>query len=95
MRESMNKIDLSTAEKWYDYGYYERRGPKHMDIRCPHAGCGKPTFSKEISWIGESNAACAEITCAGCSNKIMFYMVHPPSGKKTMEECKTLIYQHI
>jgi hypothetical protein len=91
----MHQIDLKKAEKWSRRSQYEPLGPLHIDLNCPHEGCGKPTFSTKLDWQFINSAGLAEITCAGCDKKINYYMTHPPTGKSSPEESNTVIYRHI
>ena len=92
---SMWKIDKNVAEKWHTRNGKGSKVPMHIDIKCPHEGCGKPTFSLPIEWIRIQNAAHACVRCAGCDKYINFYMTNPPTAKPCSEEDKSVIYQHI
>ena len=90
----MHKINLSLAAKWQKKNTHGPSGPKHIDISCPHASCGKPMFSAPLRWTFLQNAAHAYIECAGCDKGIYYYMVNPPQGEKSEQEAGTEIYQH-
>ena len=86
-------VDISKAEKWPDE---TKRmgigGPKHIDMPCPHEGCGKPTFGIPLSWKIHTKSAVAEIECASCDRRIAYLLVNAPEGEPN-EESRTSIYQ--
>ena len=91
----MNPIDITKAEKWPNPRHGGHKAPSHIDLPCPHEGCGKPTFGIKLNWQFHSTSAVTEIQCAGCERPITYCMVNVPKGCDDPQERGTAIYQVI